>query len=61
MRITHFANSFINITSGNTNLICDPWIGTTDENAWISDPINNQGHKIVNSINPKFIYISHLH
>ena len=48
MEITHFTNSFINISSKNTDLVCDPWIGTTDENSWISDPIHSQGHKIIN-------------
>ena len=61
MKITHFANSFINISSKNTNLVCDPWIGTTDENSWISDPIHSQGHKIINFLDPKYVYISHLH
>jgi hypothetical protein len=61
MEITHFSNSFLCVKSGNTNLICDPWVGITSENAWISDPINYNGEKIIKNIQPKFIYISHLH
>jgi len=61
MKITHFANSFLNINVEKSNLLCDPWIGTTKENAWISDPIHFNGARIVNKINPNFIYISHLH
>lgn len=61
MEITHFSNSFLSIKSGKTKLVCDPWVGITSENAWISDPINLNGKKIIKKIQPKFIYISHLH
>lgn len=61
MQITHYSNSFLSISSGSTKLICDPWVGTTYENAWISDPIRFNGDKIVNQLKPNFIYISHLH
>ena len=46
MEITHFSNSFLSVKSGKTNLVCDPWVGVTAENAWISDPINFNGEKI---------------
>ena len=61
MEITHFSNSFLSVKSGKTNLVCDPWVGVTSENAWISDPINFNGEKILKKIQPKYIYISHLH
>ena len=61
MEITHFSNSFLSVKSGKTNLVCDPWVGVTAENAWISDPINFNGEKILKKIQPKYIYISHLH
>ena len=35
MEITHFSNSFLSVKSGKTNLVCDPWVGVTAENAWI--------------------------
>ncbi|MAV05584.1 MAG: hypothetical protein CMI71_01075 [Candidatus Pelagibacter sp.] len=61
MEITHYSNSFLSISSGKTKLVCDPWVGTTSENSWISDPIHYNGDKIVNNIKPQYIYISHLH
>jgi hypothetical protein len=61
MEITHYSNSFLSINSGKTKLVCDPWVGTTDENSWISDPIHYNGHKIINNLKPQYIYISHLH
>ena len=61
MEIQHYSNSFLSVKSGKTKLICDPWVGTTSENAWISDPLHFGGKKIINNINPKYIYISHLH
>ncbi len=61
MEITHFSNSFLSVRSGDTKLICDPWVGVTSENAWISHPINTHGEKIIKNISPNFIYISHLH
>ena len=61
MEITHFSNSFLSVKSGKTNLVCDPWVGVTSENAWISDPINFNGEKILKKIQPKYIYISHIY
>tara|TARA_B100000780_G_C21108939_1_gene447985 strand:+ start:932 stop:2263 length:1332 start_codon:yes stop_codon:yes gene_type:complete len=61
MKITHYSNSFISVKSGNSTLVCDPWIGKADNNAWISYPIHKNGASIVNNLNPTFIYISHLH
>ena len=61
MKITHYSNSFLSINSGKTKIVCDPWVGTTDENSWISDPIHYDGHKIIKNLKPQYIYISHLH
>ena len=61
MEITHYSNSFLSISSGKTKLVCDPWVGTTSENSWISDPIHYNGDKIINNLKPQYIYISHLH
>ena len=55
MEITHFSNSFLSVRSGDTKLICDPWVGVTSENAWISHPINTHGEKIIKNISPNFI------
>ena len=61
MNITHFSNSFISITVGETVIVCDPWVGLTNENAWVSFPISKNGDYILSRINPRYIYISHLH
>ena len=61
MKITHYSNSFISIKSGKSILACDPWIGKADNNAWLSYPIHKNGVKILNDLNPNYIYISHLH
>ena len=59
MKITHYCNSFICVDFLNSKIACDPWMGTTDDNAWISYPVNDDN--ILNKINPNYIYISHLH
>ncbi len=61
MKITHYCNSFISIKSKRSILVCDPWIGKADNNAWLSYPIHKNGIKILNNLNPDYIYISHLH
>lgn len=61
MEIKHYCNSFITIKSNEFSIFCDPWIGLTNENSWLSYPITNI--KNINKIKekPNFIYISHLH
>jgi L-ascorbate metabolism protein UlaG (beta-lactamase superfamily) len=61
MQITHFCNSCINIEAGETRLLCDPWIGPADTNAWLSFPFNSEGPAILERLKPTYIYISHLH
>jgi len=61
MIIRHYCNSFIEVTSSNKKIICDPWIGTTNESAWYSWPFYNKSNSFLNQIKPDFIYISHLH
>lgn len=61
MEIKHYINSFITVKSKKTVVTCDPWIGNTDENAWLSYPIFKGVNNIINNDNPNFIYISHLH
>jgi len=59
MKITHYCNSFISVDFPNSKIACDPWMGTTRDNAWISYPINDES--VLDKINPNYIYISHLH
>ena len=62
MKITHYSNSFVSIVSGKSTIVCDPWIGKADNNAWLSYPvIKRDGGSILNKLNPTHIYISHLH
>ena len=61
MKITHYCNSFISIKCENSTIVCDPWLGKADNNAWLSYPLHKNGSKILNNLNPNYIYISHLH
>ncbi len=61
MEIIHYCNSFISIKVNKTTIACDPWVGTTNDNAWLSYPIYKDGLKIIQNLKPNFIYISHLH
>ena len=60
MIINHYCNSFLNIEVNKRKLVCDPWIGNTNESAWYSYPFLADEF-FLNKINPDFIYISHLH
>ena len=61
MKITHYANSFIEIAEGDTNLLCDPWISTANHGAWhvVPDIAESVALQIV--ARATHIYISHLH
>ena len=61
MEITHYCNSFISAKVGNTKIACDPWVGKGSQNSWLSSPIYENGSNILNTLDPNFIYISHLH
>ena len=61
MHITHISNSFISVRINQSIIACDPWVGKTDDNAWLAYPLYKEGKNILNNIKPNFIYISHLH
>lgn len=61
MIVKHFCNSFNLFQSGNSKILCDPWVGNAEKNSWMSYPVHSNGGKILNQIKPDFIYISHLH
>lgn len=61
MKITHYCNSFLEVTVGDTTLVCDPWVGLEENNAWATYPIHKDNEDILNRIRPDAIYISHLH
>ena len=60
MIINHYCNSFLSVEVNGKKIVCDPWIGATNESAWYSYPFFNQT-SFLNEIKPDFIYISHLH
>ena len=60
MKVTHYSNSFIEVEINEKKLICDPWIGNTNESAWYSYPMM-KSPSFLNKLEPDFIYISHLH
>jgi len=61
MEISHYSNSFISVKVNKTVILCDPWVGVTNDSSWLSFPAYKDGAKIVNGLKPNFIYISHLH
>ena len=61
MEVTHYANSFISVKSQKSYIVCDPWLGDTNENAWNTYPITNHKKIKIENTKPDYIYISHLH
>ena len=61
MKIQHFCNSFNLFQSGDSKIVCDPWVGNANRIAWMSYPVHKNGAQLLNKINPEYIYISHLH
>ena len=45
MKITHYCNSFISVNEGGSKIVCDPWLGKADNNAWLSYPLHSNGAK----------------
>ena len=42
MIINHYCNSFLSVEVNGKKIVCDPWIGATNESAWYSYPFFNQ-------------------
>ena len=61
MQITHFSNAFNSVKINKTVIACDPWVGATNQNSWISYPVHKNGANILKNLKPNYIYISHLH
>ena len=38
MEIIHYSNSFISVKVNKTIILCDPWVGVTDDSSWLSFP-----------------------
>ncbi len=60
MKIKHYCNSFIQTEVNKEVIVCDPWIGKTNESAWFTYPFS-ESKSYLNKIKPHYIYISHLH
>ena len=50
MKITHYCNSFISVNEGGSKIVCDPWLGKADNNAWLSYPLHSNGARTLNRI-----------
>ena len=61
MKIIHLCNSCIFVEEGQTRLLCDPWIGPADGNAWYSFPYSDEAQEIIETLAPTYVYISHIH
>ena len=61
MKVVHLCNSCIFVEEGDTRLLCDPWIGPADGNAWLSFPYKDEAADLMETIAPTCIYISHIH
>ena len=61
MKITHYANSFIEISEGDSNLLCDPWTSTANHGSWHVVPNIPEVQAIQTVSRATHIYISHLH
>ena len=60
-KINHFTNSFISVEATSSILTCDPWVGKTRDNGWVSYPILEKKRIQKRIFESEFIYISHLH
>lgn len=61
MKITHFSNSFISVTSQGTSLVCDPWSGKANGGGWQSFPEFQTDSLRQHLAGARYIYLSHLH
>jgi UDP-MurNAc hydroxylase len=61
MKITHFSNSFINVTSQGTSLVCDPWSGKANGGGWQSFPEFTANSLRQHLAGVQYVYLSHLH
>ncbi|MDA7713984.1 MBL fold metallo-hydrolase [Candidatus Pelagibacter sp.] len=61
MKIKHYNNSFFEISNGSTKIVCDPWLGNMQDSCTWSYPNISSDKNILNKINPKVLYVSHLH
>ena len=61
MKITHVTNSFLSVKATSTQLLCDPWNGSSNYGGWNSQPEISKDQLLEYIIPATHIYISHLH
>jgi len=61
MKITHFNNSFISVSSQGQRIVCDPWAGKANASGWQSFPEFSCAALKENLADVRWVYLSHLH
>jgi UDP-MurNAc hydroxylase len=61
MKIIHFSNSFISVTSQGERIVCDPWVGKANAGGWQSFPEFSVDVLAMDLADAKWVYVSHLH
>jgi len=61
MKITHFNNSFISVSSQGQRIVCDPWAGKANASGWQSFPEFSCSALKENLADVRWVYLSHLH
>ena len=61
MKITHFSNSFITVSSQGECIVCDPWVGKANASGWQSFPEFSALTLREHLADVRWVYLSHLH
>jgi hypothetical protein len=61
MKITHFSNSFISVSSQGERIVCDPWVGKANASGWHSFPEFSESALREHLADVRWVYLSHLH
>jgi len=61
MKITHYSNSFISISTQGEQIVCDPWMGKANGGGWQSFPEYPVDLMARHLSNTRWVYLSHLH
>ena len=61
MKITHFSNSFILVSSLGERIVCDPWVGKANASGWQSFPEFSDSALREHLADVRWVYLSHLH
>ncbi len=61
MKVTHFSNSFISVSSQGERIVCDPWVGKANAGGWQSFPEFSETALNEHLADVRWVYLSHLH